>query len=108
MNSSKQAIASQAPLTWLHKVVTPCDPTRVSFLAFFFFFANHMGCRILILQPGIEPRPPAVKAWCPNHWTAREFSILSLSNTEEGMISFLSRVEFTPVKHRVARDFPDC
>ena len=32
-----------------------------------------MACRILVPQPGIEPRPLAVKAWSPNHWTAREF-----------------------------------
>ena len=78
--------------SWL-LVILPACPFWLSF--FFFFFANRMGCRILILQPGIEPRPPAVKAWCPNHWT-------------EGMISFLSRVEFTPVKHRVFGDFPGC
>ena len=25
--------------------------------------------RILVPQPGTEPRPMAVKAWSPNHWT---------------------------------------
>ena len=24
-------------------------------------------------SPGIEPMPPAVKAWNPKHWTAREY-----------------------------------
>ena len=41
---------------------------------FFFFWLSHMACGILVPQPGIEPGPSAVKAWSPNHWTAREFS----------------------------------
>ena len=28
---------------------------------------------ILVPRPGIEPRPPAVEAQSPNHWTTREF-----------------------------------
>ena len=28
---------------------------------------------ILVPRPGIEPGPPAVEAWSPNHWTAGEF-----------------------------------
>ena len=32
---------------------------------------QHVG--ILVPQPGIEPGPSAVKVWCPNHWTAKEF-----------------------------------
>ena len=32
-----------------------------------------MACRIVVPQLGIEPMPPAVEAWSPNHWTAREF-----------------------------------
>ena len=32
-----------------------------------------MACGILVPQPGMEPRPPAVKAPSPNHWTDREF-----------------------------------
>ena len=31
-----------------------------------------MACRILVAQPGIEPRPAAVDRPSPNHWTARE------------------------------------
>ena len=31
-----------------------------------------MACRILVLQPGIEPMPPAVKVQSLNHWIARE------------------------------------
>ena len=40
---------------------------------FFFFFGcavRHVGA--LVLQPGIEPVPPAVEARSLNHWTAKE------------------------------------
>ena len=30
-------------------------------------------CAILVPRPEIKPAPSAVKAWSPNHWTAREF-----------------------------------
>ena len=32
-----------------------------------------MVCGILVPQPETEPLPPAMEAWSPNHWTAREF-----------------------------------
>ena len=32
-----------------------------------------MACGILVPQPGIEPRPSAVRVQSPNHWAAREF-----------------------------------
>ena len=32
-----------------------------------------MACQILVLWPGIEPVSSAVKAWSPNHRTAKEF-----------------------------------
>ena len=28
-------------------------------------------------RPGIEPGPPALEAWRPNHWTTREVPIYS-------------------------------
>ena len=38
------------------------------------FFCTHCTvCRILVPWLGIELGPSAVKAWSPNHWTAREF-----------------------------------
>ena len=42
------------------------------FFFFLFFWPWPMACRILVPPPGIEPRPSAVKALSPNHWTARE------------------------------------
>ena len=32
----------------------------------------------LVHQPGIEPRPPTLEAWCLSHWTTREVPILFL------------------------------
>ena len=37
-----------------------------------------MACRILILPPGMEPKPPALGARSLNHWTTREVPFLFL------------------------------
>ena len=47
--------------------------TVFCFVCFGFFWLCHMACGILVPRPGIKPMPPAVEAWSPNHWTAREF-----------------------------------
>lgn len=39
---------------------------------FFFFWPHRTVCGISVPQPGTEPRPPAVKAPSPTHWTTRE------------------------------------
>ena len=53
------------------KVISHCG--FVSFFFFFFFFWLRFAPHgILVLRPGIEPGPPAVKAWSANHWTTRE------------------------------------
>lgn len=49
------------------------NTTKLETSFFFFWWPCHVACRILICQPGIESRPSAVKAWRPNHQTAREF-----------------------------------
>ena len=46
---------------------------------FFFYWLRHLAYRILVPQPGIEPGPPAVETWGPNHWTSREFPPETLS-----------------------------
>ena len=49
--------------------------SRGTFNFFFliYFWLHRAAYRILVPWPGIEPRPPAVKAQGPNHWTTREF-----------------------------------
>ena len=48
-----------------------------SFIFFFFFLITpHGACGILLPQPGIESKLPAVTVLSPNHWTSREFSRL--------------------------------
>ena len=43
--------------------------------------AQHsIACRILVPLPGIEPMFPAVEAWNPNYWTAREVPVCLASN----------------------------
>ena len=37
------------------------------------FWLHHVACRILVPHLGIEPRPLAVKAASPIHWTAGKF-----------------------------------
>ena len=54
----------------------PFSLGRVSFMAFLtavlLFWGCCVACGILVPQPGIQPVPPAVEAWSPNHCTARE------------------------------------
>jgi len=38
------------------------------------------GLQDFVPQPGMETMPPAVEAWSPNHWTAREFLELEFSS----------------------------
>ena len=38
----------------------------------FCWFCGFKACGILASPPGIEPEPPALEAWSPNHWTARD------------------------------------
>ena len=62
------------PLLWSHTAL--CIASSVIWLYFFlfvFFFASPPSA-ILVLQPGIRPVPPELKAWSLNHWTAREVS----------------------------------
>ena len=68
-----------------------------SFLFFFYLWPYLEACRILFPWLGMEPSPPAVQAWSPNHWSIREvptsyfsfaaFNILSLSLTFDYLMS---------------------
>ena len=44
----------------------------LSFFGVFFFWPHHSEFGILVPQPRIEPKRPALGAWSRNHWTARE------------------------------------
>ena len=46
----------------------------VLFVCLFWFF-GHMASGIFVSQLGVEPRPWAMRAWSPNHWTTREFPL---------------------------------
>ena len=43
---------------------------------FFFFWLCQVACVVLFPQSRTEPRPSAVEAQSPNHWTAGQFSHL--------------------------------
>ena len=58
---------------WVESVGHRLQGPRPSPQQAFLFWQLCSARGILILQPGIEPRPSAVKARNPNHWTAREF-----------------------------------
>ena len=47
------------------------DKSLLVFLLLVFWLCP-MACRTLVLQPGMEPAPPAVEVQNPNHWTASE------------------------------------
>ena len=55
-----------------YKTIYFVEKIIVSCLDYFF---GCVACGILVPRPGIEPVPPAVEAWSPNHWTVREFPI---------------------------------
>ena len=42
-----------------------------------YFWPCCAACRVLVPQLGIEPAALAVKAWSPNHWTARKLLIVT-------------------------------
>jgi hypothetical protein len=39
------------------------------------FWPHCSACGLLVPQPGIEPRPSAVRVLSPNHWITREFLV---------------------------------
>ena len=44
-------------------------------------------CGILVPRPGIEPVPPAVEAWSPNPWTAREAPEMGILNSSRVLLA---------------------
>ena len=71
----------------------------------FYFWPHCVACGILFPWPGIEPTPPALEAWSPNHWTAREVPTTSpqpllKSNAQPGLRS----TELKPINHLIGRN----
>ena len=58
---------------------------------FFFFWLCSMACQILVPWRGIKPVSPAVEAWSPNYWAARQLPVPVL--TSESLFK-LSSVSF--------------
>ena len=56
---------------------------------FFFFWPHWAACGLLAPRPGIKPRPPAVEAQSPNHWTTREFPDWCLLTAERFLFCFV-------------------
>ena len=50
------------------EAITYCLQLKVSFS----FLTVSRASGILVPQPGMEPKPPAVKVQSPNHWTTRD------------------------------------
>ena len=48
-------------------------PLLTHLLSFFGGGGRLTAYGISVPRPGIKPVPPAVEAWSPNYWTAREF-----------------------------------
>ena len=44
---------------------------------FFCVWWYQLACRVLVPQPGIEPKSPTVEVQSLNHWTIREFPSFS-------------------------------
>ena len=61
----------------------------------FFFWLCHVAYRTFIPWPRIEPKPPAVGAQSPSHWTAREVSRESFSFFGKQMIMYYLLSIFT-------------
>ena len=50
--------------------------TKTYIHTYIYLFRPHLAARgILVPWSGIESGPSTVKAWSPNHWTAREFPV---------------------------------
>ena len=67
---------SQTSPALLHKTNTEMHHQRTSIMNhchIFLFWLCCGACRILVPRPGIEPVPPAVEVWGPNHWTTGNF-----------------------------------
>lgn len=70
-NSEKQTFKKSFRL-WISQGNSACSRCKVAFLSFFFQLHSE-ACGILVLRPGMEPRPLHSEKLSTNHWTAGEF-----------------------------------
>ena len=61
-----------------------------------FLGLRRTACGILVPRPGIEPVPPVVEAWSPNHWTAREVPTFSFLRNLHTVLQWLHQLTFPP------------
>ena len=73
----------------------------LQFFSFFFFGCTGLSYSMwdLFPWPGIEPRPPALRAWSLSHWITREIQCSSL------ILWFGATDGFLMVNHLVKVDF---
>ena len=53
-------------------VTLPRSTVELCLFFFFSFWPCYVAFGILVPHLGIDPRPSAVEAWNPNHWSSRE------------------------------------
>ena len=58
-------------LAWSESFLALLPHSNDAFFSFFWPYCS--ACEIIVLPPVVEPMPPAVEAWNPNHWTTRKF-----------------------------------
>ena len=71
----KDAFSCDTAWKSLHPSVWSQFMLSLKFISFLFICLSHVACGFL--GPGIEPRPSAVKVLSLNHWTLREFPLMS-------------------------------
>ena len=70
----------------------------------FIFWPRYVACTTLVPQPGMEPRPLAVKALSPNYWTTLGNSLI-LSSPVFNQLLNLS-IDFFGVVYFYVLGFP--
>ena len=77
----KNGLISSNILILLSYIFTMLVPRRLKWSFLFVCVCRAtLSCVILVAWWGIEPGPSAVKAWSPNHWTARKFPEMVISD----------------------------
>ena len=56
----------------------------------FIYWLCRVAYEILVPRPGIEPRSQQLRAWSPNHWTAREFPTQPIFEPVSNLLRIMS------------------